>query len=125
MKRLSILLLALILAGCSMFSPTGVEDVDDFRVPLVCSPEHTQLPCTGGVEEGVAYRFNLLTHCGIEWAYFNGHYWVPKPMVDAPSDWGGYRGWHDGPRAARRCCFRSHTGSDGSLRACTGLLPSS
>ena len=56
---------------------------------MVCSPEHTQLPCTGGVEEGVAYRFNLLTHCGIEWAYFNGRYWVPNPKVDTPSDWAG------------------------------------
>jgi hypothetical protein len=89
MKLLSILLVALTLGGCSVLSPTGEEDVDDFRVPLVCSPEHTQLPCTGGVEEGIAYRFNLLTHCGVEWAYFDGRYWVPKPSVDAPSDWAG------------------------------------
>jgi hypothetical protein len=30
-----------------------------------------------------------LTHCGIEWAYFNGHYWLAKPKVDTPSDWEG------------------------------------
>ena len=89
MKRLSVLLVAFLLAGCSALSSTGEDDADDFRVPMVCSPEHTQLPCTGGVEEGVAYRFNLLTHCGIEWAYFNGRYWVPNPKVDTPSDWAG------------------------------------
>jgi hypothetical protein len=73
---------ALLLAGCSALPSTG-ED----RVPMVCGPEHKQLPCTSGVEEGVPYRFNLLTHCGIEWAYFGGRYWVPKPKADTPSDW--------------------------------------
>ena len=37
----------------------------------------------------MAYRFNLLTHCGIEWAYFDGRYWVAKPKVDKPSGWEG------------------------------------
>jgi hypothetical protein len=88
MKRLSVLLLAFLLAGCSALSSTGEDDADN-RVPLVCSPEQIHLPCAGGVEVGQAYRFNLLTHCGIEWAYFNGRYWVPKPKVDTPSDWEG------------------------------------
>ena len=85
MKLLIVLLVAFLLAGCSWLSSTDEEKTDN-RVPLICSPEHTQSPCTGGVEAG-AYRFNLLTHCGIEWAYFNGHYWVPEPKVDPPSDW--------------------------------------
>ena len=90
MRRLSVLLvLAFALAGCSVLSPTGEEEAVDFRVPLVCGPEHNKLPCTAGVEEGVGYRFNLLTHCGIEWAYFDGRYWVPMPMLDAPSHWAG------------------------------------
>jgi hypothetical protein len=38
---------------------------------------------------GHPYRFSLLTHCGIEWAYFNGRYWMPMPMLDAPRDWEG------------------------------------
>jgi hypothetical protein len=76
------------LAGCSALWSTG-EDEADNRVPVVCSAEHGQLPCTAGVEAGHAYRFNLLTHCGIEWAYFGGHYWVPEPRVDPPSDWAG------------------------------------
>jgi hypothetical protein len=44
-------------------------------------------PCTAVVEERVAYRFNLLTHCGVEWAYFDGRFWVPSPKVNPPSDW--------------------------------------
>jgi hypothetical protein len=35
----------------------------------------------------VSYRFNLQTHCGIEWAYFDGRYWVPTPRVRTPSHW--------------------------------------
>jgi hypothetical protein len=90
MRRLWVLLvLAFAFAGCSVLSPTGEQEADDFRVPLVCGPEHNKLPCTAGVEEGVGYRFNLLTHCGIEWAYFDGRYWVPMPMLDAPSHWAG------------------------------------
>ena len=54
---------------------------------MVCGPEHKQLPCTRGVEEGFPYRVNLLTHCGIEWAYFGGRFWVPSPKADTPSDW--------------------------------------
>lgn len=88
MKRLSVLLVALTVAGCSALSPTDEKQAAN-PVQVVCSPENAELPCTGGVEERVAYRFNLLTHCGIEWAYFDGHYWVPEPMDDKPSDWEG------------------------------------
>jgi hypothetical protein len=90
MKRLSVVLLAIVSVGCSALPLTGGDDADDFRVPLVCSPEHKQLPCTGGVEEGVGYRFTLLTHCGIEWAYFDGRYWVPESGVEAPSHWANF-----------------------------------
>jgi hypothetical protein len=87
MKRVLILLLVLVSAGCSAPLFSREDNADDFAVPLVCGPEHEKLPCTDGVQEGVAYRFNLLTHCGIEWAYFGGRYWVPKPRVDTPSHW--------------------------------------
>jgi hypothetical protein len=87
MKQISALLLVLVSAGCSALPFSGEENADDFRVPLVCGPEYRKLPCTGGVEQEVGYRFNLLTHCGIEWAYFGGRYWVPKPKVDTPSHW--------------------------------------
>jgi hypothetical protein len=81
---LSVALVALVLAGCSELPFTGENDA----VPLVCGPEYKQLPCTRGVEEGVSYRFNLLTHCGIDWAYFGGRYWVPKPKTETPGHWG-------------------------------------
>jgi hypothetical protein len=87
MKGLMALLVAVVLAGCSATPFTGEDDADDFRVPLVCLPKHTQLPCASGGEQGIGYRFNLQTHCGIEWAYFDGRYWVPKPTIDAPSHW--------------------------------------
>ena len=88
MKQISALLLVLVSAGCSALPLSGEDNADDFRVPLVCGPEYKKLPCAGGVVQNVGYRFNLLTHCGIEWAYFGGRYWVPKPKVDPPSHWG-------------------------------------
>jgi hypothetical protein len=87
MRRLSVLLLALVSAGCSALPFLDEENADDFRVPLVCLPKHTQLPCSRRVEQGVGYRFNLQTHWGIEWAYFDGRYWVPKAKVKTPSQW--------------------------------------
>jgi hypothetical protein len=72
------------MAGCVSFLPP--DDEDDFRVPFICSPEAKRLPCTAAAA-GVSYDFNLLTHCGVEWAYFDGHYWVPRPRVDPPSHW--------------------------------------
>jgi hypothetical protein len=89
MKRLLALCVALVLAGCSAIPFTGENDADDFRVPMVCAPKHNEVPCGRGVEQEVGYRFNLLTHCGIEWAYFNGRFWVPRPRVDTPRDWEG------------------------------------
>jgi hypothetical protein len=84
-RFLPLALAAVAMAGCASF--LSADDDDDFRVPLVCAPEHAQVPCGAGAEAGVSYRFNLLTHCGIEWAYFDGRYWIPRPRVDAPSDW--------------------------------------
>jgi hypothetical protein len=85
-KLLPLALAAVATAGCASFL-SGQEDPDDLRAPLVCAPEHQELPCVEGVEAGTSYRFNLLTHCGIEWAYFDGRYWVPRPRVDTPSHW--------------------------------------
>jgi hypothetical protein len=82
---MSIGLVLLALAGCSILPYGGTADRE---VPLrVCEPGFTALPCGAGAERGVAYRFDLLTHCGIEWAYFDGRYWVPQRSVDPPSDW--------------------------------------
>jgi hypothetical protein len=56
-------------------------------VKRVCGPDVEQVPCGPGVEIGHSYSFDLLTHCGIEWAYFNSHYWVPRKKVAVPSTW--------------------------------------
>ena len=83
MKFVALLVVAFALTGCSDLTSIG----DDERVPLVCTPDDRQVPCARGVEPGVKYTFNLLTHCGVEWAYFDGRYWVPRPAVKAPSHW--------------------------------------
>jgi hypothetical protein len=44
MKRLRVLCVALVLAGCSAIPFTGEDDADDFRVPMVCWPKHTRFP---------------------------------------------------------------------------------
>lgn len=89
MNQLLVVLVALVVVGCSAFAGEG-DTKEDFAVPLVCAPEHKGVPCSSGVEHGVRYRFNLLTHCGIEWAYFDGRYWVPRPKVDTPSRWANF-----------------------------------
>ena len=89
MRRLSLLLVALVLAGCSALPSPGEDDADDFRVPFVCLPKHTQVPCVRGVEQGVGYRVSLLTHCGVEWAYFDGRYWLPT-KIKTSSHWANF-----------------------------------
>ena len=88
MKLLPLAFAAIVMAGCASFF-SATEDEDDFRVPFICSPEAKRLPCTSAAAPGVSYRFNLQTHCGIEWAYFDGRYWVPRTEVDPPSHWAG------------------------------------
>jgi hypothetical protein len=68
-------------AGCA-----GGEDARP-GVDRLCEPGIGQAPCGPGAETGVEYRYRLLTHCGIEWAYLDGRYWVPARRVDVPSDW--------------------------------------
>jgi hypothetical protein len=83
MSRLSGLLVVLLTAGCSSLPFHGEgEDESHNRVPMICSPDRTQLSCTNGVEVGHAYPFNLLTHCGIEWAYG----FAPAPASYRPPD---------------------------------------
>jgi hypothetical protein len=33
---------------------------------------------------GVAYAFDMESHCGIEWAFFGGHWWQTLPVVPEP-----------------------------------------
>lgn len=69
-----------LMAGC------GGEDARP-GVDRFCEPGIQQAPCGPNTETGVEYRYRLLTHCGIEWAYLDARYWVPSRRVDVPSDW--------------------------------------
>jgi hypothetical protein len=79
--RLALPLALAVLAGCSYFYD------QEGAVKRVCGPDVEQAPCGPGVEIGHTYSFDLLAHCGIEWAYFNSHYWVPRKKVAVPSAW--------------------------------------
>jgi hypothetical protein len=80
-RRIALAVTALTLVGCSNGSDVR-QGVD-----RVCGPDADAAPCEEGVEAGVPYRFDLLTHCGIEWAYLDGRYWIAAPKIDPPSDW--------------------------------------
>ncbi len=82
--RLSLLVaIAVVLAGCGLWT-TALPGVD-----RVCESAIETPPCGRGAEQDAAYSFLLLTHCGVEWAYFDGRYWVPREAVDTPPDWSG------------------------------------
>jgi hypothetical protein len=83
-RALALLVLPAVAAGCAGLPFGQPDDEGDFRVPLVCLPKHKQIPCTGAVEDGVGYSYTLQTHCGVEWAYFDGRFWIPRPKVMTP-----------------------------------------
>jgi hypothetical protein len=47
-----------------------------------CSPSDAEPPCGPGAEIGKPYDYQVYTHCGIIWAYFNGRYWKANPVLD-------------------------------------------
>lgn len=67
----------------------GCADGEDSRLGTdrVCEPGIEELPCGEGVETDVPYRYRLVAHCGIEWAYLDGGYWVPARQTQVPSNW--------------------------------------
>jgi hypothetical protein len=81
-RRISLALTVVTLAACT-------DSTSDARpgVERVCGPDVETAPCGKGVEEGVPYRFELLTHCGVEWAYLDGRYWIAAPKINPPPDW--------------------------------------
>ena len=88
-----LLLAALFLfAGIGLTTEASDEEVAD-PLPLVCEPGIPELPCAEGVEPGVPYAMTLQTHCQLEWAYFDGRYWVPSAPVSEP---GGEAAFADG-----------------------------
>ncbi len=72
--------------------PTSTPIQEDSPT-IACSPQTKELPCGSGVEIGSSYPYQLYTHCGIRWAYFDGHWWKASPALDdgsgnPPSGWG-------------------------------------
>jgi hypothetical protein len=89
---------ALVTSGCSVSSFLGTEEPEvQPGVGRLCFAEIERLPCGPGVARAVPYRFVLLTHCGIEYAYFDGRHWVAAPRLDDGSG-NPPRGW-DNPVA--------------------------
>lgn len=78
--------------GLTSVEESGEVDVTGGPLPLVCDPGIPELPCTEGVETGVPYAVTLLTHCQLEWAYFDGRYWVPPAPVSEPGGEANFAG---------------------------------
>jgi hypothetical protein len=90
---IALLLAALLLfAGIGLTTQESGEEAAD-PLPLVCEPGIQELPCAEGVEPGLPYPMTLQTHCQLEWAYFDGRYWVPVAPVSEP---GGEANFADG-----------------------------
>jgi hypothetical protein len=77
--------------GLTTAEESGEEIADP--QPLLCEPGIPELPCAEGVQPGAPYAMTLLTHCELEWAYFDGRYWVPSATVSEP---GGEASFTDG-----------------------------
>jgi len=59
----------------------------------VCGLNAVTAPCGAGVQVGADYDYVLYTHCGIDWAIFDGRLWLAQPRLDngfrsAPPGWG-------------------------------------
>lgn len=59
----------------------------------LCSPRNAEPPCGPGALLGVAYEYELRTHCGIADAFFDGRWWLADPPLDdgshnPPARWG-------------------------------------
>lgn len=93
MRLFTLALAVLALSGCSLWSLA--EDEETVALPgagRICGPDLQQLPCGSGVVQGAPYTFQLLTHCGIEYAYFDGRYWAADPPLsdgsgNPPAGW--------------------------------------
>jgi hypothetical protein len=47
-------------------------------------------PCGSGVPVGSHWTFEIYTHCGVEWIYLDGRFWLTDPLgnLNAPAGWG-------------------------------------
>lgn len=87
MSRLSLAFALMACAGpggCGWLGVGSSEEEARVRAGAgrICGPDVAALPCGSGVDPGVGYRYKLLTHCGIEYAYFDGRFWLADPKLD-------------------------------------------
>jgi hypothetical protein len=75
-------LLGFFLGGLGVGGSSETETVTEASV--LCEPVSNVEPCTSA-EVGDWYPVVLQGHCEIEWAYFDGRYWVPASGRPAPS----------------------------------------
>jgi hypothetical protein len=88
----ALLFASVVLAGCTLFGDLGTGRAGP-GVNRVCGPDVHKLPCGKGMKEGTVYSFQLLTHCGIEYAYLDGRFWLANPRLgdragNPPPGWG-------------------------------------
>ena len=108
--RLALPLALAVLAGCSYF-----HDQEE-AVKRVCGPDVEQVPWGRGVEIGHTYSFDVLTHCGIEWAYFKSLLGAPEENGRAQHV-GSDRARDDDSRRARCGSLRRYFSWEGRFRA--------
>jgi len=80
----------------SQAAPTRTrgEHAAGWSLGLLCPADAEKPPCGPGARVGRDYDYVLYTHCGIEWAIFDGRLWLARPALHdegvrgAPSGWG-------------------------------------
>ena len=86
----------LLLWACGGGAPPSTATPSPTPIPASfrsCSPQDQNVPCAQGVAAGKPYNYQLYTHCGIRWAYFDGRWWKASPVLDdgsrnPPRGWG-------------------------------------
>jgi len=76
---------------------TPAEPAVEVEAPLLrvgydggCFTNVDAEPCGSGVPVGSHWTFEIYTHCGVEWIYLDGRFWLTDPLGDlnAPAGWG-------------------------------------
>ena len=87
--------IAVLAAACAVVAVAGVAGaIPRFglvKVPAAGSGQLADAPKERGMQVGKKYRFTLYTHCGIEFARFDGRWWHTAPLIDRgnpPRGWG-------------------------------------
>jgi hypothetical protein len=84
-------------AGEPAPQPPAAEPPVEAEAPLLrqgfdgtCFPDVDAEPCTAGIPVGSHWTFEIYTHCGVEWIYLDGRFWLTEPLgeFNAPPGWG-------------------------------------